>query len=113
MSRREFPKTVRLAAWNRCGGFCEGCGAPLLPGRLQYDHITPDAVGGEPTLENRQVLCSGGRATCHGAKTAERDVPLAAKTKRQREKSLGIRAPKRRIGDPRLIRKVSGEVVWR
>lgn len=95
--RREFSKAVKLAAWERCGGFCEGCGAKLFPGRFQYDHDTPDAMGGEPTLDNCKVLCSGGRATCHGLKTAEVDAPRIAKTNRQRAKHLGAVSPKRSV----------------
>jgi len=80
MSRTEFSKTVRLAAWNRCGGHCEKCTAKITAanGPPQYDHIVPDAVGGPATLDNCQTLCK----TCHNTKTHEADVPQIAKTKR-------------------------------
>lgn len=96
MSRREFPKIVTLKAWERSGGHCEKCTAKLMPGRFQYDHIVPDALGGEPTLDNCQVLCSA----CHGEKTAGRDVPAVAKSNRVRAKFLGLASPKRRLSGP-------------
>lgn len=114
--RREFPKAVRAAAFLRSKGHCEECGTKLLPGRFAYDHVLPDGLGGEPTLENCAVLCSGGRATCHGIKTAERDVPATAKADRIREKHLGIRKPKRPFPGSRADtrrRRMDGEVVER
>lgn len=89
--RREFPKSVKLAAWERCKGHCEGCTAKLFPGRFEFDHDIPDWLGGEPTLENCMVLCD----PCHGAKTAKVDIPRIAKTKRVRNAHLGIRKAKR------------------
>lgn len=90
--RREFPKSVRLAAWNRCGGNCEGCGAKLYHGKYQFDHERPDGLGGEPTLENCRVLCTA----CHGAKTHGEDRPRMAKADRQRAKHLGLYPPTKR-----------------
>jgi 5-methylcytosine-specific restriction protein A len=60
MTRREFPPKVRLAAFQRANGHCEDCRARLAPGRFAYDHIVPDALGGEPTLDNCMVLCRDG-----------------------------------------------------
>lgn len=85
--RREFSTKVRMAAWDRCGGRCEECTAKLFPGKFQYDHIVPDALGGEPTLENCKVLCSN----CHGAKTARRDVPMVAKSNRVKARHIGAK----------------------
>ena len=85
--RREFPAKVRVAAWDRCKGYCEKCGAWLYVGRFAYDHIIADSIGGEPTLENVQVLCSA----CHGEKTAKLDTPRAAKTKRQHRNHIGAK----------------------
>ncbi len=52
--RKEFPKKVKLAAWQRSGGICEcGCGVKIIAGDgPEYDHIIEDTIGGEPTLEN-------------------------------------------------------------
>lgn len=82
--RREFSAKVKLAAWERCGGDCEGCCARII-GRAEYDHILPDALGGEATLENCSVLCS----KCHRMKTSTGDVPRIAKAKRQQRKAIG------------------------
>lgn len=89
--RREFPKAVKVAAWQRCNGHCEECTAKLFPGRFQYDHDIPDGLGGEPTLDNCVVRCSA----CHLTKTTKVDVPRIAKTKRVRNAHLGITRPKR------------------
>ena len=91
--RSEFPKRVRLAAWERAQGHCETCGVKIRLGLgPHYDHVIPDAVGGEPTLENCAVLCR----TCHGVKTAQRDVPAIAKTKRVRDKAVGAKEKRSR-----------------
>lgn len=88
MSRSEFGAVVRRQAFNRCDGFCEGkdCGAKLFPGKFAFDHIIPDGLGGEPTLENCQVLCS----LCHNDKTVTLDRPIMAKADRQRKKHFGL-----------------------
>ena len=90
MSRREFPASVRKDAWERCKGRCEGCTAKLFPGKFQFDHIKPDGLGGDPTLENCQVLCSA----CHGPKTHEQDRPLMQKADNMRAKHFGLGAKK-------------------
>jgi 5-methylcytosine-specific restriction protein A len=106
--RREFPASVRVAAFERAGGSCEKCTAPLVgSNRPQYDHAIPDAVGGEPTLANCLVLCR----SCHGRKTSGKDVPEIAKTKRIRAKHLGAAGKPR--GGFRGWRKLDGTVVWR
>lgn len=91
-ARREFSKAVRLAAWDRCAGRCEGCGAKLFPGHFQFDHVIADGLGGEPTVENCRVLCSA----CHGEKTARVDVPAIAKAKRRQAAHIGACTPGRR-----------------
>lgn len=95
MPRREFSKAVKVAAFNRCerAGFkCENpaCGAPLTTGRFHYDHVIPDALGGEPTLENCAVVC----VVCHAEKTRGEDVPRIAKAKRQEARHIGAVASK-------------------
>jgi 5-methylcytosine-specific restriction protein A len=88
-ARREFPAKVKVAAFERAQGHCEGCTARLYPGRYHYDHRIPDALGGEPALENCTVLC----LACHGQKTAGADQPAIAKVKRVRRNHLGARKP--------------------
>lgn len=86
--RREFPKAVKLAAFQRCGGICEcGCGVKIIAGDgPEYDHILEDTLGGEPTLENCRVL----RKRCHGRKTSERR-PEIDKAQRGFEKRIKVR----------------------
>lgn len=87
--RQEFSAKTKDQAFERSGGFCEGCGLPLQPGRITYDHRIPDWMGGEPTLENCQVLgwC------CDKPKTAK-DQGDIAKVKRIRRRDNGIRRPR-------------------
>ena len=92
MTRREFPSKVRVAAFERAQGRCEECTALLLPGKYQYDHRIPDALGGEPTLDNCVVTCT----TCHGRKTATVDVPNIARAKRREARHIGAKTPSRR-----------------
>ena len=87
MARREFSARVKTQAWERAGGHCQKCTALLYPGRTHYDHVLPDWLGGEPTLDNCEVLCT----SCHSEKTATEDVPRIAKTKRQRANHIGAR----------------------
>lgn len=110
--RKEFPKKVKLQAWERCGGYCEtlegrpGCGMKIL-GIPEYDHWNPAGTDGPPTLENCAVLCS----KCHDKKThgwvdgTDRyspplagDIAKMAKADRVREKHQGLRKSKYRWG---------------
>lgn len=109
MTRREFPLPVKKAAWDRSGGCCEDCGVKIIPGiGPEYDHVNPDGLTGEPTLENCAVLCVG----CHRAKTRE-DRRRITKAHRLDRKAKGLTARKARIGDPRRRRKINGQAVWR
>lgn len=92
MARHEFSAKTKLAAFERAGGCCEapGCNAKLQPGRFTYDHRNPDYFGGEPTLENCQVICR----ECDGTKTYKRDIPTIAKSRRIRKREAGVRKPR-------------------
>lgn len=96
MSRREFSKQVKRAAFERAGGFCEGqpygerCPVKLTLGKYHYDHVIPDGLGGEPVIENCAVLC----VACHKDKTTTKDVPAIAKTKRIQDRQKGIKKPR-------------------
>jgi 5-methylcytosine-specific restriction protein A len=93
MKRREFPKAVRLSAWERSGGRCEACTVKIVGGNgPHYDHVLPDALGGEPTLENCAVLCK----TCHAVKTTDHDRPHIDKARRGHEKRIGARVKQSR-----------------
>jgi len=106
MSRRDFSKPTKREAWNRARGICEcqllalagisgftleGCGGRLGPGNTFYEHIIVDRAGGKPTLENCAVLVK----TCWQAKTADHDLPKAAKVRRQEDMAASIRGPSR------------------
>ena len=83
--RREFPAKVRVAAFERAGGRCERCCVVVRAGNgPEYHHRVAAAVGGEPTLDNCEVLCRN----CHGAQTATGDIPAIAKTKRIRNRHI-------------------------
>lgn len=91
--RQEFKRAVKSAAWGRCNGRCEGCGHEFRDGeREEYDHIVPDALRKNASLENCQVLC----ADCHLAKTRG-DVTRIAKAKRVSKKHTGTFRPTRNI----------------
>lgn len=109
--RSEFSAKVMVAAFQRAKERCEQCTAKLYPGRFAYDHVLPCALGGEPTLENCQVLCSN----CHSAKTFSKggDVPRIAKMKRQRAKHIGARKPSGFGWQKKFKRKLDGTVVPR
>jgi 5-methylcytosine-specific restriction enzyme A len=93
MSRKEFPAKVKVAAYARSQGHCEGCGVVLSVGKFHYDHELPDALGGEPTLENCKVLCT----PCHTEKTSKEDVPRIRRADRQRRIHIGAKTPKKKI----------------
>jgi len=90
--RRAFSKAVKRAAFERANSKCEipWCCANLTVGKFHYDHIIPDGLGGEPTLDNCAVIC----VACHKSKTTKRDVPAIAKTKRIQDRHHGIRKPR-------------------
>jgi 5-methylcytosine-specific restriction protein A len=111
MSRREFSRAVMREAFARAAGKCERCGNHLYTGKYQYDHIIADSIGGEPTLDNCAVLCTG----CHDEKTAKLDTPRAAKTKRQHLAHIGARPRSRMPGSrtSNLKKKMNGQTVRR
>ena len=89
MNRREFTAKIKVAAFKRSGGICEcGCGQKLMAGKIQYDHRIADAMGGEPTLENCEVLTKG----CHDLKTHKLDIPTIAEAKRREAAHIGATA---------------------
>ena len=99
--RREFAAKIKLAAYERCQQagkpHCEACGLRIM-GVPEYDHIKPDGLGGEPTLDNCQVLCG----KCHRAKTHGEDRPVMQKADNQRKAAAGVKRkypwPKRKMG---------------
>jgi 5-methylcytosine-specific restriction enzyme A len=122
MSRREFSDKVRRQAWARSALLCEAVGADYglkpgercngdLTGGHDFDHVIPDSIGGEPTLENCAVVCR----VCHRRKTAVVDTPRAAKTKRQERMARGPKRSSRMPGsrDSKFKQKIGGGAVLR
>lgn len=120
MSRAEFSKATKRAAWERSKERCEAvgtmyglepgkrCNMPLSRG-VEYDHIILDANSHDNSLENCCAACP----PCHRFKTTKHDTPMAAKTLRQQDKDRRIRSvrpfPKRADpwGKSYLARKVA------
>lgn len=94
--RREFPLSVRKAAFRRCCRdgipYCEGCGNQLRLTPI-YEHVQPDGLQGEPTLSNCKVHCK----TCADVKTNEEDIPRMAKADRVLKKNFGLRPARQKI----------------
>jgi hypothetical protein len=59
--------------------------------RFQIDHVIADAIGGEPVIENAELICE----SCYSVKNPA-DTSKAAKTKRIEAKSLGVKTTARR-----------------
>jgi 5-methylcytosine-specific restriction enzyme A len=95
--RKEFSRKVKFQAFKRClidgKPHCEKCGVLLRAGDLHYDHIIPDGLGGEPTLENCQVICI---KLCHNKKTHQEDNPVMQKADRVLKKTFSIATRKGR-----------------
>jgi hypothetical protein len=97
----EFSTKTKRERLKQSGGFCEAqgpeyglvrgarCNADLGRG-VEFDHYIALAIGGGADLDNCRAVC----LQCHKHKTRTNDVPKAAKTKRQSDKSKGIRRPK-------------------
>lgn len=98
MSRNEFTKKTQRLALARSGKNCEAIGAMygLEPGKrcnndlaygVEFDHIVLDANSKDNTLENCAAVC----VKCHRWKTANHDIPMAARTVRMQDKARGIK----------------------
>lgn len=118
MSRVEFTNATKRDAFMRAQGRCEGllpnkqrCNVKLRSGSVHYDHITPTWLSGDNSLENCAVLC----LPCHRHKTGNRDVPMIAKTKRQRDRDQGIKSKSsfQTNRDGPFKKKMDGSVVRR
>jgi 5-methylcytosine-specific restriction protein A len=96
--RQEFSQKVRKAAFARaCRNgipYCENCGIELRAGNIEYEHIRPDGLQGDPTLENCGCWC---RSSCSRKKTDTEDNPRMAKADMVLKKSYGLQAQKQKI----------------
>ncbi|MCK1459128.1 HNH endonuclease [Bradyrhizobium sp. 2] len=96
--RREFPQSVRKAALKRCTRdskpHCETCDAELGERTgIIFEHVTPDGLGGEPTLENCKVHCK----TCADVKTHTEDNPRMRKADRTIKARFGLKPTRVKI----------------
>ena len=95
MARKEFPKSVKVAAIKRATQgkevFCEKCGV-MTKGKFEIDHIKEDFYGGEPVLENAMILC----VACHREKTSSSAKPMA-KVRKVEAKHVGAIRPKGKL----------------
>lgn len=106
MARREFSRAVKVEIVKRATRdgvvYCEECGC--IAKKWDIDHTNPDGLETDKsrklTAEDGKLLCSGSRDTCHGRKTAEKDIPAIAEAKRREAAHLGVRdAPKQKIAN--------------
>ncbi len=105
MRAHEFSVKTKLQIWERANGHCEACNRKLYPGDIHYDHRIPIASGGQSILDNGTLLCR----SCHGVKTANRDLPAIAKGRRVYQKHIGARSSRGFRG----WRRFNGEIVSR
>lgn len=90
MTRAEFSKATKLAAWQACGGRCQSCTAKLFTGNIEYHHDQECTFGGTAALQNCVVLCR----TCHSIIT-RKQASVIAKSNRVRARHLGLRSRRR------------------
>jgi 5-methylcytosine-specific restriction protein A len=92
MTRKRLSARERERVYDSTYGCCDICLQPIWLGeRWEVSHRIPLAAGGEDAPENRFPV----HYKCHRRQTAEVDAPLIAKTRRQRQKALGIRSTSR------------------
>lgn len=104
-TRTEFPQAVRKKAFARCCikgvPHCEGCGISLSIGHFIFEHVTPDGLGGEPTLENCKVHCMACKKT-----KDKTDNAVMAKADRVAKRAYGLMPAKQKIASAGFQRKV-------
>ena len=90
MTRREFPAKVRTAVIKRATrndvAYCENCSA--MAKRFQIDHVRPDGLLGDPTIENAMLICEA----CYREKNPK-DASAIAQAKRREAKHVGADRP--------------------
>lgn len=90
MARKEFPRSVKVAVVRRATRgnvvYCESCGDPAR--KFQIDHAIADSHGGQPVIENAELICEN----CYKIKNPN-DTKIAAKLKRQEAKHVGVTKP--------------------
>lgn len=79
----------RLHAAGVPGFEAQGCGRPLGIANTFFEHIDPDALSKDNSLDNAAVLVK----TCWKRKTDTYDKRVIAKSTRVRDKAMGIENP--------------------
>lgn len=102
MSRLNFSIKTQRGALKRSGGTCEchliphvftvACGRQLGPGNTFYEHINPDGLRPDNSIDN----CAALTRTCWKFKTETFDQGIVAKAKRVNDRHNGIQDPWRR-----------------
>ncbi len=122
MPRLNFTAVTKRNAFDRSRGICEcylvpwlsrpqGCGVKLVAGAIFYEHIIPDNIRPDNSLNN----CAALTKTCWRKKTDNYDRKIIAKSNHSRDRNRGIRARSTfacsRDSDYR--KKINGDVVLR
>lgn len=56
--RKQISRSIKTAIYNKAGGRCQICGAPLTFEEATIDHILPISRGGKNEEDNYAVVCS-------------------------------------------------------
>ena len=99
MARLEFTAATKRDAYDRSGGVCEchlipwlnrpdGCGVRLRDGQMNYEHINPDNIRSDNSLDNCAMLSR----TCWREKTDRYDRKVIAKSNHVRDRARGIKS---------------------
>lgn len=106
--RLEFPIATKRQALERSRGICEChriphvfkvfCGRPLGTANTFFEHVDPDQLRPDNSVENCAVLVR----TCWRFKTDTYDLPVIAKAKRGFDAHHGIRRPGFKLPGGRL-----------
>jgi 5-methylcytosine-specific restriction endonuclease McrA len=101
----------KLAIWEREKGLCMLCGCRLQVGGFIYEHVRALELGGADSDDNIRLTCM----PCAGEKTRN-DHKMAAKAKRVKAKSLGMKKSKNPLPGSKgskWKRKMDGTIVPR
>jgi 5-methylcytosine-specific restriction endonuclease McrA len=101
----------KLTIWEREKGFCMLCGIKLITGGFIYEHVRALELGGTDTDDNIRLTCK----PCATEKTKV-DHSTAAKAKRQKVVSLGLKQSKNPLPfgkGSKFKKKMDGTIVRR
>ena len=116
MTRRRISASERVDIFTSNSGICHICGIGIDGGREPWDadHVIPIELGGDDTKGSANIKPA--HKACHAPKTKD-DVAHIAKSKRMKQRSLGIKRQGRSSfstnRDGKFKKLLSGEVVKR